>query len=227
MAWAERVFQLLDTQPDWSDPPEPPRPHRIAGHVHFQRVSFGYLPDRPVLKEIDVSVEPGQTVALVGQTGSGKTSLVHLIAKFYLPTRGSLRIDGTDVRDLNGETLRRQIGIVLQQNYLFTGTVAGNIRLGQPEAGDKEICGTLDRLGCLDLLEGLPGGLDTPVAQRGENLSLGQRQLVCIARAMLADPRILILDEATSSVDSFTEARIQQALAVLMEGRTSFVVRIA
>jgi ATP-binding cassette subfamily B protein len=225
MAGAERVFEFLDTPPEWSDPPEPAvDTPRLRGRVEFQNLSFGYEPGRPVLEGVNFTARPGQTIALVGHTGSGKTSLIHLIAKFYLPTSGHLRIDGVDVRQLSGPWLRRQIGIVLQQNFLFTGTIADNIRMGRPEASDADLSAALDRLGCRDLFDALPDGLKTPVTQRGENLSLGQRQLVCFARAMLADPRILILDEATSSIDSFTEARIQQALGVLMAGRTSFVV---
>lgn len=224
MAGAERLFALLDLPPEWNDPPDALVLQHIAGRVEFRDVTFGYDPARPVLHAVTFCVEPGQTVALVGHTGSGKTSIINLVAKFYLPQRGEILIDGVDLRHVGGESLHRQMGIVLQQNFLFFGTVADNIRFGKPEATDAEIAEVLDRLGGADLLDALPDGLATPVGERGSTLSAGQRQLVCFARALIADPRILILDEATSSIDSATEARLQQALRVLVAGRTSFIV---
>jgi ATP-binding cassette subfamily B protein len=197
----------------------------VAGaRVEFRAVSFGYDPARLVLHEISFVAEPGQTVALVGHTGSGKTSVINLVAKFYLPTHGELLVDGRGIRTLRSESLRRQMGIVLQTNFLFTGTVMENIRLGRPDASDAEVAEAARRLDCLDLLENLPQGLATQVGEGGANLSLGQRQLICFARALLANPRILILDEATSAVDPVTENRLQRALAKLLAGRTSFVV---
>jgi ATP-binding cassette subfamily B protein len=177
-----------------------------------------------VLREIDLFAAPGQTVALVGRTGSGKTSIVNLIARFYLPQHGQVLIDGHDTRHITGDSLHHQMGLVLQQNFLFTGTILDNIRVGRPEASDEEVVQAAQQIDCLDLLQSLPKGLQTQVGERGAQLSLGQRQLVCFARAMLADPRILILDEATSSVDTLTEMRIQRSLARLLAGRTSFVV---
>jgi ATP-binding cassette subfamily B protein len=177
-----------------------------------------------VLHDIRFVVEPGQTVALVGHTGSGKTSIINLVSKFYLPTTGRVLIDGHDMTRLSGDSLHHRMGIVLQQNFLFYGTVAENIRVGKPAASDDEIRDVLRRLDCEDLLAALPHGIDTQVGERGVTLSAGQRQLICFARALLADPRILILDEATSSIDSRTEARLQAALATLLRGRTSFVV---
>ncbi len=224
MAGAERLFKLLDTPPEWSDSPHARDLPRVQGHVQFEHVTFGYDPARPVLFDINFTAEPGQTVALVGHTGSGKSSIINLIAKFYLPTSGRVLIDGHEIRDITADSLHRQLGIVLQNNFLFSGTVGENIRVGRPNATDDEVLDVLRRLDCLDLLDALPDGLDTPVGERGTSLSLGQRQLVCFARAMLADPRILILDEATSSIDVVTEARIQRALSVLLEGRTGFVV---
>jgi ATP-binding cassette subfamily B protein len=168
--------------------------------------------------------KPGQTVALVGHTGSGKTTIVNLISKFYLPTEGEVLIDGLNLRTLSSDALHRHMGIVLQQNFLFTGTVMDNIRFGNPKATDDEVREAARRLDCLETLENLPQGLLTRVGERGAGISLGQRQLICFARAMLANPSILILDEATSSVDTLTEARIQKALATLLKGRTSFVV---
>jgi ABC-type multidrug transport system fused ATPase/permease subunit len=188
-------------------------------HLHF-----GYDPQRPVLHDISFTAEPGQTVALVGHTGSGKTTITSLIAKFYLSTKGELLIDGRNILSITSQSLHRQIGIISQQNFLFTGSVLENIRFGGPQATDADVIQAVEQLDCLDLISSLPDGFHTQVGERGGNLSLGQRQIVCFARAMLADPRILILDEATSSVDAITEARVQQALARLLSGRTSFVV---
>ncbi len=224
MAGAERVFKLLDTEPAWQDRPDARAPATLRGRVEFRGVSFAYEPSRPVLRDVSFVAEAGETIALVGHTGSGKTSIINLVAKFYLPNSGKLLIDGTDVHDLQTDALHRQLGIVLQQNFLFSNTVRENIRLGRPTATDDEVAEVLEQLDCLDLFESLPQGLDTQVGERGASLSLGTRQLVCFARAMLADPRILILDEATSSVDARTERRIQHALARLLAGRTSFIV---
>jgi ATP-binding cassette subfamily B protein len=224
MAGAERVRALLNTPAEWSDPPAARRPSRLCGQVRFDQVTFEYRPGRRVLDEVSFVAEPGQTIALVGQTGSGKTSIINLIAKFYLPTAGRLSIDGHDVRELSSDWLHERMGIVLQQNFLFTGSVLDNIRVGRPDADERQVAEALARLDCLDVIESLSAGLGTPVGESGNRLSLGQRQLVCFARAMLADPGILILDEATSSIDIETEQRIQQALRRLLVGRTSFVV---
>jgi ATP-binding cassette subfamily B protein len=224
MAGAERVFKLLDTPPDWEDSLDAVAMPRIEGRVEFESVSFAYVPDRTVLHEISFTAQPGQTIALVGHTGSGKSTIANLVNKFYLPTQGRVLIDGRDTRHVQTESLRRQLGIVLQQNFLFSGSVLENIRYGRPDATEEEVRDAARRLDCLDLLEALPEGFYTQVGERGGSLSLGQRQLVCFTRAMLADPRILILDEATSSVDGLTELRIQRALNRLLENRTSFVV---
>lgn len=224
MAGAERLFQFLDTEPEWTDPPDALHLEPLVGRVEFQHVTFGYDPAQPVLHDISFVAEPGQTIALVGHTGSGKTSIVNLIAKFYLANAGKVLIDGHDVRQISCACLHRQMGIVLQQNFLFQGTVAENIRMGKPGASDEEAIDAVRRLGCLDLFDNLPHGFDTYVGERGVSLSAGQRQLICFARALLADPRILILDEATSNIDSETEQRIQEALDVLLTDRTAFVV---
>ncbi|MEO1235821.1 MAG: ABC transporter ATP-binding protein [Planctomycetota bacterium] len=224
MAGAERVFGLLDQEPERLDAEDAVAPDDLVGRVEFANVHFGYDADHPVLHGVSFAAEPGQTVALVGHTGSGKSTVIKLICKFYLPTHGQVLIDGIESFCLDTDALMSRVGIVLQSNFLFTGSVMDNIRLGRPDAADDEVVDAARRLDCLDLLEALPGGLLTEVGEKGGNLSLGQRQLVCFCRAMLADPRILILDEATSSVDTMTEARIQKALEVLLEGRTSFVV---
>jgi ATP-binding cassette subfamily B protein len=224
MAGAERLFGLLDLQPEWSDPVDAVAMDRLEGRVEFDHVTFGYDPARPVLHDISFAVDAGQSVALVGHTGSGKTSIINLVSKFYLPQHGTIRIDGRDLNGITSESLHHHLGIVLQQNFLFFGTVAENIRYGKPGATDDEIRLSLRQLGCEDLITSLPEGLETQVGERGATLSAGQRQLICFARAMIANPRILILDEATSSIDSATEARLQQALQILIAGRTSFVV---
>jgi len=224
MAGAERVFRLIDTEPQWQDASDAVDIERIDGRVEFRDVSFGYNPAKMVLHDLHFTAEPGQIIALVGHTGSGKSSVINLISKFYLPDSGELLIDGREIRQISSESLHAQLGIVLQQNFLFSGNVIDNIRIGRPDASDDEVIEAARRLDCLDLLEALPDGLQTRVGERGGALSLGQRQLVCFTRAMLANPAILILDEATSSVDTMTEARIQSALERLLHGRTSFVV---
>ncbi len=224
MAGAERIFSLFDTVPEKLESDTATDPGGLRGVVVFEDVSFGYDPDHPVLHGVCFTAKPGDTVALVGHTGSGKSTVIKLITKFYLPTRGRVTVDGNDVFALRTDGLLAQVGVVLQSNFLFTGTVMDNIRVGRPGASDEVVVDAARRLDCLDLLEQLPQGLRTEVGEQGGGLSLGQRQLVCFARAMLADPRILILDEATSSVDTMTEVRIQKALTVLLAGRTSFVV---
>lgn len=223
MAGAERIFHLLDTQPDWTDPPDAEHP-RLQGRVEFRGVHFAYNPAQPVLSDINFIAESGQTIALVGHTGGGKTTIINLIAKFYLPTAGELLLDGLDIRRISSDTLHRQMGLVLQHNFLFTGTVMESIRLGRHNATDDEVIEAVRKLDCLDAFTALPHGFQTLIGEHGAGLSLGQRQLICFARAMLANPRILILDEATSSIDTLTEARIQHTLTLLLKGRTSFVV---
>ncbi|MET0262172.1 MAG: ABC transporter ATP-binding protein, partial [Rariglobus sp.] len=236
MAGAERVFKLLDTQPDWEDAPsavELPDPRLLSGandpvargaRVEFRNVSFGYDAKRAVLHDVSFMAEPGKMVALVGHTGSGKSSIINLAAKFYLPAAGEVLVDGREVRTITGRSLHRQTGMVQQNNFLFAGTVLDNIRFSRPEATEVEVRAVIERLDCVDLIEAMPRGLHTEVGERGTGISAGQRQLVCFARALLADPRLLILDEATSAIDALTESRLQKALLTLLAGRTSFVV---
>jgi ATP-binding cassette subfamily B protein len=207
-----------------SPPPAEANHAAVGVRVEFKGVTFGYDPAKPVLHGIDFTAEPGQTVALVGHTGSGKSSIINLAGKFYLPTGGEVLIDGHDIRKITSHSLHRQMGMVQQQNLLFSGTVLENIRVAKPEASEDEVREAARQLDCLDLLEALPQGLATEVGERGGGLSLGQRQLVCFTRALIADPRLVILDEATSSIDAVTEARLQKALVALLRGRTSFVV---
>jgi ATP-binding cassette subfamily B protein len=200
-------------------------PAGAAGvRVEFNHVCFGYEPGRPVLHDISFTAEPGQTVALVGHTGSGKSSIINLAAKFHLPSAGELRLDGREIRTITSQSLHRQMGMVQQQNFLFSGTVLENIRFARPEATEAEVRAAAARMDGLDLFDGLPRGFQTEVGERGAALSVGQRQLVCFARALLVDPRLVILDEATSSIDALTEARLQRALVALLRGRTSFIV---
>jgi ATP-binding cassette subfamily B protein len=224
MAGAERVLLLLDSKPDWSDR-ETARPlGELRGQVEFCDVAFEYEPGQPVLHDITLRIEPGQTVALVGATGSGKSTITRLLSKLYLPTSGSVLLDGQNILDISGESLHRHLASVPQDNFLFGGTVADNIRFACPNASDDDVRAVAERLDVLDLILAMPEGFATDVGEKGGNLSLGQRQIICFARAMLADPRLLVLDEATSSVDVMTEARLQVALRRLLVGRTSVVV---
>ncbi|HEY5298471.1 MAG TPA: ABC transporter ATP-binding protein [Verrucomicrobiae bacterium] len=224
MAGGERLFRMLDQKPEWQDAADAKFLPAIQGRVEFQSVNFEYTPGRPVLVDISFAVEPGQSVALVGHTGSGKTTLVGLIQKFYLPVSGKVLVDGFDLNSVTSDSLRAQMGSVQQNNFLFSGTVLDNIRLARPDATEADVRAVLESLDCLDLLDDLPQQLQTIVTERGASLSFGQRQLVCFARAMLANPRIVVLDEATSAIDSVTEARLQKALDILLRGRTAFIV---
>ncbi len=224
MAGAEKLFHVLDTEPAWQDPVDAVRPQRLRGEVGFENVTFSHVAGRPALNGLSFSIPAGTSVAVVGATGSGKTTLTSLIAKFHLPDSGCVLLDGHDTRVLSSEAIHRSMGIVPQQNYLFIGSVMDNIRITRPEATDEEVRETLRELDCLEVLEAIPGGLNAEVGEHGAGLSLGQRQMICFARALLADPSIIILDEATSAVDPLTEKRTQAALRVLLKGRTSFIV---
>jgi len=224
MTGAERVYNLLDTKPDVEDQPDAQPLPRVSGAVQFEDVVFGYNPERPVLHGISFEAKPGQTVALVGATGSGKSSIISLIARFYQPQSGRVLVDGIDIRFVTGESLHRQMGLVLQQNYLFTGTVLENIRYAKPDATEADVIASAERLGTHDAIMSLAKGYHSEVGERGASMSLGQRQLICFTRAFLADPRIFMLDEATSAVDTGTELLIQNSLEKLLEGRTTFIV---
>ncbi|HUE75292.1 MAG TPA: ABC transporter ATP-binding protein [Chloroflexota bacterium] len=224
MAGSRRVFELIDTEPDIADRPGAIELPPIRGRVEFRDVYFRYLPDEPVLHDVSFVAEPGQTIALVGPTGAGKSSIINLITRFYDVDSGMVMIDGHDVRDVTLPSLRSKLGIVLQDPFLFVGTIAENIRYGRLDASDAEVEAAARLLDAHDFISELPQGYRTPVAERGVNLSIGQRQLISFARAVLANPRILILDEATSSVDTRTERQIQTALERLLKGRTSFVI---
>jgi ATP-binding cassette subfamily B protein len=224
LAGAERVFEIIDEVPELADAPDAVPLEEVAGDVVFEDVCFAYTPDVPVLKDIDLHAKPGQTIALVGPTGAGKTTIVNLLTRFYDIDSGSIRVDGKEIRDVIKDDLRRTLGIVLQDMFLFSGTVMENIRYGRLDATDEEVIAAAKLANADTFIHRLPQGYQTELSERGGNLSEGQRQLLSIARAILADPGILILDEATSSVDTRTERHIQEAMLRLMEGRTSFVI---
>ena len=226
MAGAERFFALIDTQPTIQNRPGAiALPPRAGGaRIEFKGVTFAYEPGRPALRDVSFIAEPGQTVALVGHTGSGKTSIINLVCRLYENQQGTILLDDHDITTLTLVSLRAQMAIVSQDNFLFDGSIMDNIRFAKPDATDEQVIGACQALGCLDILQALPDGLRSAVGERGASLSLGQRQLVCFARAMLADPRLLILDEATSAVDTFTEHHVQMALEKLIERRTCLVV---
>jgi len=224
VAGAERIFGLLDEEPDVRDAPQAVVMTEMRGLVEFEHVSAEYLPGQPVLHDVSFTAQPGQTIAIVGPTGAGKTTIINLIPRFYDVTGGTVRVDGLDVRDVTTRSLREQIGIVLQDTFLFSTTVMENIRFGRPAASDAEVIAAAKLAHADVFVERLPEKYQTKLGERGSGLSQGQRQLLAIARAALADPRILILDEATSSVDTRTERLIQRALERLLQGRTSFVI---
>ena len=224
LAGAERIFAALDETPSVVDAPDAVPLRDIRGAVDFELVSFAYRHGEPVLRDINLAVQPGQTIALVGPTGAGKTTIISLLSRFYDVSAGSICIDGADIRGLTQDSIRAQLGIVLQDTFLFSGTVMENIRYGRLDASDDEVIEAARLANADGFIHLLPRGYQTQVSEKGHNFSQGQRQLLAIARAILADPRILILDEATSSVDTRTEIHIQEALLRLLEGRTAFVI---
>jgi ATP-binding cassette subfamily B multidrug efflux pump len=224
MAGAERVFELLDQESEILEAPDAVLLDKVRGDVLFDHVDFSYIPDVPVIKDMSFHAEPGQTIALVGPTGAGKTTMINLLSRFYDIQKGAICIDGVDLRAYNKASLRRKLGVVLQDTFLFSESVMENIRYGKLDATDDEVIAAATLANADQFIRRLPQGYQTELSERGSNLSQGQRQLLAIARAILADPGILILDEATSSVDTRTEQHIQEALLRLMEGRTSFVI---
>ena len=224
MAASERLFALLDTEPDLKDAPHAFTLPPIAGRVDLENVHFNYKEDEPVLRGVTITAEPGERVALVGETGAGKSTVIRLISRFFDVTGGAVLIDGHDVRDVTQASLRAQLGIVLQDSFLFDGTIRDNIRYGRLDATDAEVEAATVAVGADEFIRKLPDGYNTQVGENGVNLSVGERQIVSFARALLADPRILILDEATSSIDTSTERQIQVGLEQLLKGRTSFVI---
>jgi len=221
---AERIFQILDMPVDIVDSPDAEKLPQVRGEVEFRDVTFGYSRDLPVLHDFNMHIKAGQTLAIVGPTGAGKSTIASLVARFYDVQEGSILIDGYDVRSVTQHSLRSQVGIVLQEPFLFTGTIHDNIRYGRLEATGDEVMEAARAVGLHDLIMRLPDKYNTPIQERGRNLSVGQRQLISFARALLADPRILILDEATASIDSFTELLVQQGLRRLLRGRTAIVI---
>ncbi|NWF95001.1 MAG: ABC transporter ATP-binding protein [Candidatus Thorarchaeota archaeon] len=223
-AGAERVFGIIDTEPSVKDAPDAQALREVRGHIRFSQVNFSYVEGIPVLRDFNLEIQPGETVAIVGETGAGKSTVVNLLTRLYEVNSGSIEIDGVDIRKVSQDSLHAAIGLVLQDSFLFMGTVRDNIKYGRPDASDAEVLAAIDAIGARRVFDGLQNGIETEVGERGGNLSEGERQLVSFARTVIANPRILVLDEATSSVDIYTEYAIQRGLRELLKDRTSVVI---
>jgi ATP-binding cassette, subfamily B, bacterial len=223
-ASVNKLRDLVDTEPEVTEAADAIELPPIDGRIVFDHLSFGYNPDRLVIEDVDLSIDPGETVAFVGPTGAGKSTLAKLVTRFYDPTAGRVLIDGHDLRDVTMHSLRSQLGVVPQEPFLFAGTIGDNIGFARPDATDAEIHEAVDRVGLTDVIERMPDGLDTVVHERGQTLSSGERQLIALARAFLAHPRVLVLDEATSNLDLQSETKIESALDVLLENRTAILI---
>jgi len=224
LAAAERIFRILDIEPEIKDYIDAIEIPRIEGEIEFRDVTFGYRPENPVLHDVSFHVKPKETIALVGPTGAGKSTIIKLLCRFYDPQSGQILIDGYDVKKVKLKSLRRQMGIVLQETFLFSGTIIDNIRYGKPEATDEEVIAAAKLVGAHEFIEKLPDGYYTKIGEGGVGLSVGQKQLVAFARALLRDPAILILDEATSSIDPYTDLLIRKAMKTLLKDRTSIII---
>ncbi len=219
-----KLRTLFRTEPSTPERPGAAVLPPITGEIRFDHVSFGYLPDQPVLRDVNLRIAPGETVAFVGQTGAGKSTAAKLITRFYDPTEGSVKLDGHDLRDVTIDSLRRQLGVVPQEPFLFAGSLRYNIAFARPDASDAEVWEAVDAVGLREVVERMPDGLDTVVHERGQSLSSGERQLIALARAFHAHPRVLVLDEATSNLDLLSETKIEAALDVLLEARTAVLI---
>jgi ATP-binding cassette subfamily B protein len=224
LACAGRVFELIEAPEQTPDPKNPESPEAVRGAVQIRDLSFSYVPEKPLIGDFDLTVQPGQRVAIVGPTGCGKTTLINLLMRFYDPQEGSILLDGVNTRNMERKALRRSVGMVLQDTWLLAGTIRENIAMGKPDASDEEIITAAKLAHAHSFIKRLPQGYDTVIGENGDGLSQGQKQLLCIARVMLCLPPMLILDEATSSIDTRTEMKIQDAFATMMKGRTSFIV---
>jgi ATP-binding cassette subfamily B protein len=220
----QKLRTLFRTEPSTPEKPDAAELPPISGEIVFDHVSFGYLPDQPVLRDVNLRIAPGETVAFVGQTGAGKSTAAKLITRFYDPTEGSVKLDGHDLRDVTIDSLRRQLGVVPQEPFLFAGSLRYNIAFARPEASDAEVWQAVDAVGLHEVVERMPDGLDTVVHERGQSLSSGERQLIALARAFHAQPRVLVLDEATSNLDLLSETKVEAALDVLLEARTAVLI---
>ena len=224
LACAGRVFELLEAPARTAEPENPQMPETVEGAVEIRDLKFSYVPEKPLIDEFNLSVKPGQRVAIVGPTGCGKTTFINLLMRFYAPVDGAIELDGINTRNMERAALRRSVGMVLQDTWLKSGTIRDNITMGKPDATDEEVIAAAKQAHAHSFIKRLPKGYDTVIGESGGELSQGQKQLLCIARVMLCLPPMLILDEATSSIDTRTEIKIQKAFDTMMRGRTSFIV---